>query len=275
MSKNTSIKAAELPPSVLPEVAPFYCEDFINGFCRHGEQCNKSHEICAIPDESKSQGKISSTPNYLCHDARLQDSDRFTEDGPGELSIHGPRHDNDHVDIQHIKVLPTIDEILCTRPPFMPKKELSSSHHYPCGQQRLLDTHFRHLRYENVESIIDSCYYASQRLTRSLSEPQTADYDDRTTTPKGFHYSEFRDVAFEELIFTHNKAIAVRVSFACPRALRGRWMALSKHLENGMLVALIGYDGEFSLSSTFMEVYQKQSTDAMRPRTGNDLRGKF
>ena len=155
------------------------------------------------------------------------------------------------------------------------KKDPYNHHHLPCGQQRLLDIHFRHLRYESTESLIDACYHASQQLTRLISEPQAFDYDDRMVTIRGFRYSLFRDIAFEEIIFNYQKGMTLRVSFACPKGLRGRRSGPSKHLEEGMLVALIGLDGNDSLSTTFMEIYQRQTTEAMRPRTGNDLRGQY
>lgn len=155
----------------------------------------------------------------------------------------------------------------------MPKKDADADHRYPPGQARLLDTHFRQLRYESTESIIDACYHASQKLSQLIKEPKVTNYDNRMITPKGFSYSLFRDVAFEELYFDLKKSIQVRVSYACPRALRGGALGLSKQLEEGRLVALVGLDQSNCLSTTFMEIDMRQSTFAMRPRTGNDLRG--
>lgn len=275
MSKNTNIKAAELLPSSLPVIAPYFlCDKFINGFCRRGEQCNKSHEICTISTDASELPRIQSPPNYLSLEPRNPlRNEQFDDDGPGVLSNHGSRHDNDYIDIQNIKILPTTDEILSTRVPYMPRKDENATHRLPLGQARLLDIQFRQLRYENVEAIIDTCYHASQQLVRLLTEPQVIDYDDRLVTPRGNRYSLFRDVKFEELVFSYRKGVTVRLSFACPKALRGSRLGFSKHLEDGMLVVLIGLDKNDSLSTTFMEVSQRQTTEAMRVRTGNDLRG--
>jgi hypothetical protein len=50
----------------------------------------------------------------------------FDNDDPGYLSINGPQHDNDHVNIQDIEILPTTDEILAVnRPPWMPKTNIA------------------------------------------------------------------------------------------------------------------------------------------------------
>jgi len=92
-------------------------------------------------------------------------------------------------------------------------------------------------------------------------------------TPRGFRYSIFRDLNFEDVSFSDQKGVCFRMSFACPKALRGRRMGPSAHLEEGMLVALIGLDEVSALSVTFMEIYQRQSTDAMKPLTKTDLRG--
>ena len=94
------------------------------------------------------------------------------------------------------------------------------------------------------------------------------------STPKGVRYSLFRDIAFEEQIMGFKSAVTFRVSFTCPKALRGLRLGPSKHLEEGMLVALIGLDEVGALSTTFMVIEQRQTTFAMKPRTGNNLRGQ-
>lgn len=274
MSTMTDVKAAEFGHSTLPELPrSFLCLDYINRFCRRGDKCTKGHEICAVPSSAPQAPLLVCQPNHLSLEPRYFPPGKrpFGDDGPGHLSSHGPRHDNDHVDIKQVRILPATDEILSRRLPYMPKKDPYTHHHLPCGQQRLLDIHFLHLRYESTESLID----ASQQLTRLISEPQAFDYDDRMVTIRGFRYSLFRDIAFEEIIFNYQKGMTLRVSFACPKGLMGRRLGPSKHLEEGMLVALIGLDGNDSLSTTFMEIYQRQTTEAMRPRTGNDLRGQY
>ena len=276
MANGTNIRAAKLQASTLPQPPTRVCQDFIDGFCRRGNECKNCHTICAVPNETSGSPVIDCPPNLLSLDPRglPRDSLPFDTDGPGRLSRYGPRHDNDHENIQHIKILPTTDEILCRRKPFIPAKDQSAWHHLPCGQQRLLDVQFRQLRFDNVEPIIDSCYHANQQLTQSISAPHVLDYDDRASTPKGVRYSLFRDIVFEEQIMSFKGAINFRVSFACPKALRGLRLGPSKHLEEGMLVALVGFDEADGLSTTFMVIEQRQTTFAMKPRTGNDLRGR-
>ena len=277
MANGTNVRAAKLQPSTVPQLpAALMCQDNIEGFCRRGNECTKSHDICAVPSDIPASPILDCPPNVLSLDPRFSPRDTlpFDNDGPGHLSSHGPRHDNDHENLQHIKILPTTDEILCRRKPYIPAKDQSAGHHLPCGQQRLLDVQFRQLRFDNVEPIIDSCYHASQQMKQSILTAQVLDYDDRMITPKGVRYSLFRDIAFEEQLMSFKNAVTFRVSFACPKALRGLRLGPSKHLEEGMLVALVGLDETDALSTTFLVIEQRQTTFAMKPRTGNDLRGQ-
>ena len=276
MSQTLRIKAAQHETSVLEPIPSFYlCEDYINGFCRRAECCTKSHEICVVAVDGGQVPPIQNVPNYLSQFPRnsLRTTHLIVDDGPGQLSKQGPRHDNDHISVKDIRILPTTDEILCTRIPYMPRSDTFAPHHLPCGQDKLLDVQFRLLRYDSTEAIIDACYHASQQLSKSVHEEPKIDYDDRLITPCGTHYSLFEDVTFEDMSFNDQKGVCFRMSFACPRALRGRRMGPSAHLEEGMLVALIGLDRDNALSITFLEIYRRQSTDSMKPRTGTDLRG--
>lgn len=266
------LQQAALPTKPLESV----CKDFVDGFCKQGDRCTRSHDICIIDDGTQSAvchglvafNYLSSSPRSIPADKRV-----FEEDGPGNLSCQGARHDNDHVDIRRIQILPTTDEILCLRRPYMPCKDFTQSHFLPRGYSCLVDTLFRQLRYESTECIIDACYHAAQQLA-VISPKQNHDYDFGQETPRGVRYSLFRDVLFEELLFHEAKGAVIRLSFACPRTLRGGRMHISGLFEKGMLVALLGLDEDgSSLSTTFFEVHLRQSTDSMRVRSGNDLRG--
>lgn len=274
-NRTKGIRAAILPESSLPIISEDQlCSHHIHGFCGKGDLCEKSHQLCLLEDDSTPQPALDVGLYHLSIFPRERTT-TFENDGPGNLSNLGPRHDNDHVEIHQVRILPTADEVLCRRAPYMPSRDPRSLHRLALGQHRLLDINFRQLRHDSVEPIIDCCYHASQQLSRSNEQRKMTDYNERCRTPKGSHYSFFRDIAFEESIFHDRKGMMLRVSFACPSNLRGRRMGSSSHFEEGMLVALIGLANGTDLSVTFMEVYQRQSTDAMRPRTGNDLRGMW
>ena len=278
MSDTISIGAGLFPPSSLTQIPlESLCSDFLDGFCRQGDDCHKSHQICAVPIRKTQAIPVQAPHNFLSFEPRglLRNQQPFESDGPGILSVDGPRHDNDHVNIEDIRILPTVDEILCLRKPYIPKRSDSAPHALPLGERRLLDILFRQLRYDSVEQMIDACYHATQHLVNLSSTPEASDYEYRHTTPKGSKYSLFRALAFEDLNFDARKGLTIRISFACPMPLRGRRLGPSSNLEEGMLVALIGLDAGKSVSTTFMEIQHRQTTEAMKKRSKNDLRASL
>ncbi len=277
----TKIRAGSLPASSLRELPlSSLCAGYLGGFCRRGDNCLKVHEICMVAglahQDRSNSAYLNGPINFLSKKPRLVSADKcvFDDDGPGDLSSKGVRHDNDHLDIRDISILPTMDEILCRRLPYMPQKDHHTPHRYVPGQQRLTDVNFRQLRYDSTEVIIDVCYHACQLSTTFASQPQASAYDDRVQTPLGLQYYLYRDINIESVSFHENQGIHVRTSFSCPEALRSRRIISSGRLERGLLVALIGYDKvSETLSTTFMNVDICQSTDAMKPITGNHSRG--
>jgi hypothetical protein len=72
-----------------------------------------------------------------------------TYDGPGEDRRDGPRHDNDHRDIDKIRIAPTHEELISHIPPFLPANLYDAPHPLPAASmERLLDIQFRLLREE-------------------------------------------------------------------------------------------------------------------------------
>jgi hypothetical protein len=87
------------------------------------------------PDDSRKEGMV----------AMLQ----MTYEGPGEERPKGRRHDNDHIDIDDIRIAPTHEELLSTIPPFLPGNFYQAPHRCPPdSMERLLDIQFRLLREE-------------------------------------------------------------------------------------------------------------------------------
>lgn len=72
-----------------------------------------------------------------------------TYEGPGYLRDEGPRHDNDFVDINDIRIAPTHEELVCKTPPFLPANRYGAPHPHEQGSVELLeDVQFRLLREE-------------------------------------------------------------------------------------------------------------------------------
>ena len=77
--------------------------------------------------------------------------DDMTFQGPGELRVGGPRHDNDLVSIEEIKIAPTHSELLSEHDPYLPYNFHGAEHHEEAeSMSRLLDIQFRLMREELV-----------------------------------------------------------------------------------------------------------------------------
>ena len=281
-------KAYVAAPAVL-ESKPLsaVCKNYVEGFCKLLDKCPYSHtHTIQLIDElsiSASTSILTTRPNVLSLEPRMAPMDNdayFDNDGPGILSIsQQPRHDNDHVLIQDIQILPTTDEvrlhplvtqkhqanislqILSLRRPYMPIKSNEQPHHLPQGPSRHIDIEFRHSRYESTEPIIDLCYHAMQHLLRSKREDQFINYQYGLETPRCNRYSLLRNVAFEELCFHETKGTIVRLSYDCPMALQGNKIHRSGLFADGMLCAMIAlHEDTNELTTTFFEVFLREST---------------
>jgi hypothetical protein len=81
------------------------------------------------PNDALKPRAVANSPNYLSLAPRpIPNEDQcFDSDGPGSISSAGVRHDNDFVKISDIRLLPTTDEILCLRRPYMPYKNFKKT----------------------------------------------------------------------------------------------------------------------------------------------------
>lgn len=109
------IKARSLgPPALESKPLSSVCDAFVDGYCPDPE-CPSSHEICFVGDGFSTTVPVvrGSLTNYLSLAPRVRACGEpvFDDDGPGSFSLLGPRHDNDHVEVQHIQILPTTDEV--------------------------------------------------------------------------------------------------------------------------------------------------------------------
>lgn len=69
--------------------------------------------------------------------------------GPGKLRETGPRHDNDPVDFELIRIAPTHQELICADDPYLPPNFAEAPHFLEHKSvERLLDVQFRLLREE-------------------------------------------------------------------------------------------------------------------------------
>ncbi|GBC01063.1 hypothetical protein RclHR1_04050006 [Rhizophagus clarus] len=196
--------------------------------------------------------------SYYKELARKVDAER-TYDPPGELSKYGKRHDNDFVEISQISIIPTNDEILCERPPFLPSFRYSL-HFLPDGAARLLDTQFRLLREDLLNPIRNGL---SNLMTALLQEYTPSNSDAKLSKElkkvqeRGgrFSYSDginengdlqvYTNVQFANISCDRRKGFACTIRFTPPRSSaknekgRKEYWEKSKKLLTGSLVTII------------------------------------
>ncbi|KAJ1299739.1 hypothetical protein OPQ81_007327 [Rhizoctonia solani] len=94
----------------------------------------------------------------------------FDYDGPGDLCMTGPRHDNDHAEIEMIQVAPTSDELLYEADRYLPANFFEAPHFYdPRSVERLLDIQFRLLREELTSPMCLAVQLIVEDLRKSKS----------------------------------------------------------------------------------------------------------
>ncbi|KAG8730710.1 hypothetical protein FRC11_006011, partial [Ceratobasidium sp. 423] len=182
----------------------------------------------------------------------------FEYDGPGDLCETGPRHDNDHAEIEMIRVAPTSDELLCEDDPYLPATFFEAPHfHDPRSIERLLDIQFRLLREElrspvcaAVQLVVDDLRKSRSGISVLLPKinTRTGLYIGPVNARESVRFLVFTGVAFQSLEL-NRRGVSAGIEFDTPHgkakssspAVRaGFWMQLSsKKLMQDGLVALI------------------------------------
>ncbi|KAK0931386.1 hypothetical protein LTR91_000335 [Friedmanniomyces endolithicus] len=158
---------------------------------------------------------------------------------PGELSEDGPRHDNDHVDIRQISILPTLQEIQSPRNEYLPLADPREWH--IGGLEGLLDRHFRLLREDTVGQLRDSAKFELERL----HDPHVQD-----RKRQGARTFVYRNVAVSDLAFDSFRGMEFALSFDQPPELQNKsenqrrdWWEGSRRLGHEALVCLLSSEG--------------------------------
>jgi hypothetical protein len=161
-------------------------------------------------------------------------------DQPGELSEHGPRHDNDCEDIEDIQILPTIGEILGERAEYLPRSD-PSTWHLP-GIAGLLDRQFRLIREDTVGQLRDAAKVELNRIQHGSGQGMGA----RHAGARTYSYRNLRLVDAE---FDEHKGLLCALQFDQPRELDGKsaakrkdWWFESNRLAPEALIMLLGSD---------------------------------
>ncbi|KAI7068359.1 hypothetical protein KC327_g9637 [Hortaea werneckii] len=160
--------------------------------------------------------------------------------GPGKLNIDGvPRHDNDHVDIREISILPTTLEIQFAGAEYLPLADPTQWH--LGGLEGLLDRHFRLLRADTVGQLRDT---AKTELAK-LQTPEVRDrsQQNKQRASRAFVYG---NATIVDVTFTSRNGIEFAISFDQPGNIQRKnknerkdWWQNSKRLSDDALVCLL------------------------------------
>jgi len=198
-------------------------------------------------------------------------------DMPGELSVHGPRHDNDKASIADIRILPTPAEILSTmRNEYLPMRSYSvKAHHLPPGIERILDTQFRLLREDTSGQLRDAVRYLLDAREKNPSKD--------IKQPNGTQTIIHKNVVLETFQADERDGLQLRVTFDQPQRLvkakpkpnvmaRTAWWNNSRFLQNGALLCLVDQQNGFTfLIVTEREVEELTDRHRQDPEFAEDL----
>ncbi|KAK8064422.1 nf-x1 finger and helicase domain containing protein [Apiospora phragmitis] len=156
---------------------------------------------------------------------------------PGQLSSTGPRHDNDHTDIEDISILPTPDEIMCAKDEYLPTNR-PASFHRP-GIIGRLDREFRLLREDTVGQLRD----VVRAQLEKMHNTQTTEF--RNQRVRSFTYIGAEPMQVD---LHRSRGLDILVRFTQPAKGSGsigreEWWTHSKRLLPGGLVCVICNDG--------------------------------
>eukprot|EP00210_Caulerpa_lentillifera_P007090 g6783.t1 len=167
---------------------------------------------------------------------------------PGELREGGPRHDNDHADIQKIKTVPTEEEVLCNINPYLPQNKAGTVIHLETGSIHAhRDLHFRLLRHNLVADIHTAITsFVDCGGIKGLNKMDRK--AKKNTAIKGLQDVRtdiYRDARILQVAANHISGVSYIVSFSAPEMLKNRneawkksYWKKSRRLSHGSLACL-------------------------------------
>ncbi|KAM0405794.1 hypothetical protein ACHAQC_000883 [Fusarium culmorum] len=160
--------------------------------------------------------------------------------GPGTLSVEGRRHDNDHANINKIKIMPTYDEIVSPRAEYLPTKYPSQWH--IDGIRGRLDREFRLIREDTVgqlrdvvRDMLEAARDPRKGALQKSKTMRTFNYEDPVTINVDWHR-----IGGLEMVVRCNQLPVVNKLNAKKRR---EWWGQSKRLQSGALVCLFDITG--------------------------------
>ncbi|KAF9354491.1 hypothetical protein BGX34_010978 [Mortierella sp. NVP85] len=167
-------------------------------------------------------------------------------DPPGHQSPNDPRHDNDHSSISSISILPTLQELTCTRAPFLPSNCIPEAPHFlPFGWERQMDIQFRLYR----EDLMNPLRNGLMAFSNALAKTTKGKEDDllKRKVYDGVNVDVYGNVRFSPVDCDMQGKSYASVKFAQPYQLRNRrhgkrrefWEQSKSRLMQGALVFMV------------------------------------
>ncbi|KAF9302798.1 hypothetical protein BGZ74_004840, partial [Mortierella antarctica] len=200
--------------------------------------------IIPFTDDTADSSRLTRVPNMVhLHNAF---------DPPGDLSVNGPRHDNDLVNITAINIFPTHQEINCSRTPFLPSNGIPDAPHFLAhGWKRQVDTHFRLYREDMMQPLRQSIVAFLSTMQRTPAEKM-----DHLLKPKelrkalgdNVRLNVYGDIQFLGLAVDKHAGCSIEIEFAQPQQILGSkrkgqraefWERSKNRLMQGGLVCLV------------------------------------
>ncbi|KAJ4249160.1 hypothetical protein NW762_012495 [Fusarium torreyae] len=254
---NSRMEALELSVSVLASVIDCNTKNIVNPECERlvsifaqivknesDEKDSLSHLQASKYVEYMQQrldtGKTIADLKPSSHISLTKEDFVIQSDLPGTLSADGPRHDNDHTNINKIKILPTYEEVMSPRGEYLPTKNPSKWHIN--GIRGRLDREFRLVREDTVGQLRDAvrdmlevARNPNLSKTRNSDSIRTYTYENPFTIDVDLHR-----IGGLEMVVCCNQLPAVS---RLNTKKRKDWWIQSKRLQAGGLVCLFDVTG--------------------------------
>ena len=161
---------------------------------------------------------------------------------PGDLSEQGRRHDNDKENVKDISILPTIEEMRCSREEYIPSADPYEWHLE--GLSGIIDRQFRLLREDTIGQLRDAVRCELKCRHDPTRQGPGAEKDQSLRT---FTYS---DAFMVDIVLDDWNEISLVFAFRQPKGLRAKtvkqrreWWESSKRLSTDALVCIVSGNG--------------------------------
>lgn len=179
-------------------------------------------------------------------------------DLPGELSSLYPRHDNDSALIAKISILPTKEEVLSVRDPYLPINDISAPH-FLDGPSRLFDINFRLLREDMIGPLRNAVTTILQKLRPQVPISKQLSHQ-HLREPNIASTRLYFDVTVESAELDKKYGLKFQLRLRQPRHLkdlpeeaRKNYWDATRSLDKGSLLCLISNAPDFVCFLTVVE----------------------